>query len=171
LLARSALQNDIPGSGYCIAGAHRHNEFGSPTLYWQHTGSGEQGAKERTMTDRFELPPDMKAFAEKSVEQARQAFDGFVTAANRAVSTLEGQTETARQGAKDVTEKAMTFAQKNIASSFEFVQKLVQAKDFQEVLKLQTDYVKTQMQVLTEQAKELGESTAKATKDATTPRQ
>ena len=122
------------------------------------------------MTDRFELPPDMKAFAEKSVEQAKQAFDGFITAAHQAVSTLEGQTETARQSAKDVTEKAITFAQKNIASSFEFVQKLVQAKDFQEVLKLQTDYVKTQMQVLTEQAKELGESTAKAAKDATTPR-
>jgi phasin len=122
------------------------------------------------MTDRFELPPDMKAFAEKSVEQARQAFEGFIGAAHQAVSTLEGQTETARQSAKDVTAKAMTFAQRNVASSFEFMQKLVQAKDFQEVLKLQTDYVKTQMQVLTEQAKELGESTAKAAKDATTPR-
>jgi phasin len=122
------------------------------------------------MADRFELPTDMKAFAEKSVEQARQAFDGFISAAHQAVSTLEGQTETARQSAKDVSAKAMTFAQKNVASSFEFMQKLVQAKDFQEVLKLQTDYVKTQMQVLTEQAKELGESTAKAAKDATTPR-
>jgi len=122
------------------------------------------------MADRFELPPDMKAFAEKSVEQARQAFDGFISAAHQAVSALEGQTETARQSARDVTAKAMTFAQKNIASSFEFMQKLVQAKDFQEVLNLQTDYVKTQMQVLAEQAKELGESTAKAAKDATTPR-
>jgi phasin len=122
------------------------------------------------MTDRFELPPDMKAFAEKSVEQAKQAFEGFISAAHQAVSTLEGQSETARQSAKDVTAKAMTFAQKNIASSFEFMQKLVQAKDFQEVLKLQSDYVKTQMQVLTEQAKELGESTAKAAKDARTPR-
>jgi phasin len=122
------------------------------------------------MADRFELPPDMKAFAEKSVEQARQAFDGFIIAAHRAVSTFEGQSETARQGAKGVTEKAMAFAQKNIASSFDFMQKLVHAKDFQEVVALQSDYVKSQMQVLTEQAKELGETTAKAAKDATTPR-
>ena len=122
------------------------------------------------MADRFEIPPDMRVFAEKSVEQAKQAFDGFVTAASRAVSALEGQTETARLGAKDVAEKAMTFAQKNVAGSFEFMQKLVQAKDFQEVLRLQADYVKTQMQVLAEQAKELGESTTKAAKDATTPR-
>jgi phasin len=123
------------------------------------------------MADRFEIPPDMRGFAEKSVEQAKQAFDGFVTAASRAVNALEGQTETARQGAKDVTEKAMGFAQKNVAGSFEFMQKLVQAKDFQEVLRLQTDYVKTQMQVLAEQAKELGESTTRAAKDAATPKQ
>ncbi len=123
------------------------------------------------MADRFEIPTDMRAFAEKSVEQARQAFDGFITAASRAVSAFEGQSETARLGAKEVTEKAMDFAQKNIANSFEFVQKLVHAKDFQEVLKLQTDYVKTQMQVFAEQAKELGERTAQAAKDATTPRQ
>jgi phasin len=123
------------------------------------------------MADRFEIPADMRVFAEKSVAQARQAFDGFVAAANQAVSTFEGQTETARLGAKDVTEKAMNFAQRNITSSFEFVQKLVQAKDFQEVLKLQTDYIKTQMQVLTEQAKELGETTSKAAKNATNLRQ
>ncbi len=35
------------------------------------------------------------------------------------------------------------------------------------MLKLQTDYIKTQMQVLTEQAKELGESTTKVARDAT----
>ena len=60
----------------------------------------------------------------------------------------------------------MTFAEQNIASSFELAQQLVQAKDVQEVLRLQADYIKTQMQVLTEQAKELGESTSKVAKDA-----
>ena len=107
-------------------------------------------------TDRFEVPPEMRAFAEKSVEQARQAFDGFISAAHHAVSTFEGQAESARKGAKDVTEKAMTFAQQNIASSFEFAQQLLRAKDIQEVLRLQADYIKQQMQVLAEQAKELG---------------
>ncbi len=123
------------------------------------------------MADRFEVPPEMRAIAEKSVEQARQAFDGFITAAHRAVSAFEGQAETARKGTKDVTDKAMTFAERNIASSFEFAQKLVQAKDFQEVLKLQADYVKTQMQALAEQARELGETTSKAAKDAAAPKQ
>jgi phasin len=112
----------------------------------------------------------MRAFAEKSVEQARQAFDGFISAAHQAVNTIEGQAQTARQGAKDVTEKAMTFAEQNVASSFEFAQQLVRAKDIQDVMKLQADYIKRQMQAFSEQAKELGESTTKAAKEAATPK-
>jgi phasin len=121
-------------------------------------------------TDRFEIPPEMRAFAEKSIAQARQAFDGYIAAAHNAVSAFEGHAETARKGAKDVTEKAITFAQQNIASSFEFAQQLMAAKDVQEVLKLQADYVRKQMQALTDQARELGESTGKAARDAATKR-
>jgi phasin len=117
-------------------------------------------------TDRFEFPPEMRAFAEKSVEQARQAFDGFISAAHNAVAAFDGQAETARKGAKDVTEKAIAFAQQNVASSFQLVQQLMRAKDVQEALTLQSDYVKQQMQALTEQARELGEASAKAAKDA-----
>src|SRR6266480_848679 len=59
------------------------------------------GRQEITMAgaDRFEIPPEMRAFAEKSVEQARQAFDGFISAAQQAMSAFEGQAETARKGA------------------------------------------------------------------------
>ena len=98
--------------------------------------------------DRFDVPPEMRAFAEKSVDQARQAFDGFISAAHQAMSAFEGQAETARKGAKDVTEKAMTFAERNITSAFEFAQELVRARDVQDVLRLQADYIKRQMQVL-----------------------
>ena len=121
-------------------------------------------------SDRFEVPPEMRAFAEKSVEQARQAVDGFISAAHQAMSAFEGQAETARKGARDVTEKDMTFAERNIASAFAFAQDLVQARDLQEVLRLQADYIRQQMQALHEQAQELAESTSKAAKDAATPK-
>jgi phasin len=113
----------------------------------------------------FQIPNEMRAFAEKSVEQAKQAFDGFMSAAHQTVSTLEGQAATARKGAKDVSEKAIDFAGQNIASSFEFAQKVVHAKDVKEILDLQASYMRSQMQVLAEQAKELGETTTKAATD------
>jgi phasin len=117
--------------------------------------------------ERFEIPSEMRAFAEKSVEQARQAFDGFISAAHGAVNAFEGQAETARKSTKDVTQRAMTFAEQNVASSFELAEQLVRAKDVQEVMKLQADFIKNQMQVLSEQASELGQRTTEAAQKTT----
>jgi phasin len=114
---------------------------------------------------QFQIPPEMRVLAEKSVEQAKQAMEGFISAAHRTVSVLESQAETARKGAKDVGAKAMDFAELNITNSFDFAQNLVRAKDVQEMLELQASYIKTQMQVLAEQAKELGQSTGKMARD------
>jgi phasin len=117
------------------------------------------------MAEQFQIPPEMRAIAEKSVEQAKQAVEGFISAAQRTASAVEGQAETARKGAKDVGGKAMGFVEQNISTSFEFAQKLVRAKDVQEMLELQASYIRTQMQALSEQAKELGQSTGKMATD------
>lgn len=115
----------------------------------------------------FEVPADMRKFAEQSVEQARQAFDRFISAAHGAVADFEGRAQTARSGAMDVGGRAMTFAERNMAASFEFAQQLVKAKDVQEVVRLQTEYVKAQVQALNEQTKELADTAARVAKDAT----
>ncbi len=109
----------------------------------------------------FEIPAEMRAFAEKSVEQAKLAFDTFISAAQQAVSTAETQAASARTGAKEAGELAMRFAERNVASSFEFAQRLLHAKDFKEVTVLQADYVKSQIAALTEQAKELSKQATK----------
>lgn len=118
-------------------------------------------------TKPFEIPADMRKFAEQSMDQARKAFDGFVEAAQRAMSDLEGRAQAARTGAMDVSGRAMTFAERNMAASFEFAQNLVRARTPEEVLRLQTDYVKAQIQALNEQTKELAEATAKVAKQTT----
>ena len=109
----------------------------------------------------FEIPPEMRAFAENSVEQARRAFDTFIAAAQQAVGAAGGQAAGARAGTKETGALAMHFAEKNISASFEFAQKLVRAKDAEEVMKLQAEYLKTQMQTLADQAKELSLSATK----------
>jgi len=82
---------------------------------------------------------------------------------------LEGQAETTRQGAKDLGQRAVALAERNIASSFEFARNLVRATDVNELVRLQSDYMVAQMKALSEQAKELGESTAKMARDAVSP--
>jgi len=96
--------------------------------------------------------------------------DGFLTAAQKTAATLENQASTAQSSAKDVSQKVMTFAEQNINNSFEFAQKLVRAKDIQEVMALQQEFLKAQMQAMQAQAKDLGSTAAKATADVARPK-
>jgi phasin len=121
-------------------------------------------------TGQFDVPPDMRAFAEKSVAQAREAFEAFMAAAQQAVGTVEGQAETARKGAQDLGQKAMTLAEQNIASSFAFAQKLVQAKDVQDMVKLQTEYLTAQIQSLNAQAHDIGQNAARMAAESVKPK-
>jgi hypothetical protein len=57
-------------------------------------------------------------------------------------------------------------ATQNVSATFAFVQKLSQAKNFEEVAKIQTEFMEAQMQRFNEQAKILGEIYAKAAEDA-----
>jgi len=116
---------------------------------------------------KFEIPAEMREFAEKSVAQAKLAFDSFVSAAQQAVSTAETHAATARSGAKEAGELAMSFAEKNIASSFDFAQKLVRAKDPQEITTLHAEYVKSQVATLADQAKALSKQAIKMAGQAT----
>jgi phasin len=112
-------------------------------------------------TSQFEIPAEMRALAEQSVEQARLAFDKFISAAHDAVNTFEGRAKTAQAGARDVSEKAMAYAEENVNNAFAFAQRLVRAKDISDIMQLQADFVATQMQTLSEQAKDLGEAATK----------
>ena len=103
----------------------------------------------------FEFPTEMRNFAEKSMEQARTAFDSFVSATQQAVNTVHDQTVTAQSGAREVGELALQFVERNMMSSFQFAQRLLNAKDAQEVTRLHTEYVNSQMGALADQAKEL----------------
>ena len=57
-------------------------------------------------------------------------------------------------------------ATQNVTATFAFVQKLSQAKDFQEVVKIQTEFMEAQMNSFNEQAKVLSEIYTKAAEDA-----
>ena len=118
----------------------------------------------------FDVPTQMRQFAEQSVEQAKKAMDGFLSAAHKTAASLETQANTAQSGAKDVREKVMSFAEQNVANSFDFAQKLVRARDVQEMLLLQQEFLKAQMQAMQAQAKDLGTAAAKATADIAKPK-
>ncbi len=69
-------------------------------------------------------------------------------------------------GGTEFGEKLKSYAQRNIAATHEYITKLSQAKDLQEVIRIQTEFMQTQFNVLGEQTKSLAETITKAATDA-----
>ncbi len=104
----------------------------------------------------FEIPNELRDFAERSVEQARKAFEGFVSVAQKAVGTVDGAAETTQASVKSVGSQVFGFAEQNVNAAFDLAHKLVQAKDPQEAFAVQSEFLKTQLANLQAQAKEIG---------------
>ena len=104
----------------------------------------------------FEIPNELRDFAERSVDQARKAFEGFVSVAQKTVGTAEGAASNAQTGAKTVGAQILSYTEQNVNAAFDLAHKLVQAKDPQEALAVQSEFLKAQLNSLQTQAKELG---------------
>ncbi|WP_024574324.1 MULTISPECIES: phasin family protein [unclassified Afipia] len=121
--------------------------------------------------NQFEIPKEMRSMAEASLEQARKAFETFISSAQQTAaafggSALGGPGSTA----KEISAKAIAFAEKNVQTSLAYAQQLIHAKDLTEVMRLHTEYVQGQMRALAEQASEMGQTVTRAAMDATKPK-
>jgi phasin len=119
---------------------------------------------------KFEIPNEVRSMAEASFEQARQTFEKFLTSAQATAGTIEERGASVRAGAKDIGQKAVAYAEKNVQASLDYAQSLLKAKDLTEVMRLHSDYVQGQMRSLAEQASEMGQIVSKAAMDAAKPR-
>ena len=68
----------------------------------------------------------------------------------------------------DQAKQFCNFMQRNATATFDLGDKLSQAKDMQDALKIQSDFFQDQMRSLTDQAKSIGESAMKAATGAFT---
>ena len=122
------------------------------------------------MRERFEIPKDMRSMAEASFDQARKAFEQFVTNAKDTAGKIEESNATMRAGAKDLSAKALSYAEKNVQSSLDYAEALLKAKDLSDVMRLHSEYVQGQMRSLAEQASEMGQAVSRAAMDAVKPK-
>ena len=67
----------------------------------------------------------------------------------------------------DQAKQFCNYLQRNVTATFDLGDKLVQAKDVQDALKIQSEFFQDQMRALTDQAKSIGESAMKAATGAT----
>jgi phasin len=117
-------------------------------------------------TPKFEVPSEMRDLANKSVEQAKRAFDSFMGATQQAAGNLQGSAKAAQESAASATTQAVGFAEQNVKAALDHAQALVQAKGFDEVMKLQAEFMRSQMAAMQDQMKSMG----KAVQDAVKPK-
>ena len=120
--------------------------------------------------ERLDIPNDMRSMADASFDQARKTFEKFVAGAQATAGSIEERGATVRAGAKDITAKAMGYAEKNVQASLDYAQSLLHAKDLTQVMRLHADFVQSQMRSLAEQASEMGQIVGRAAMDAAKPK-
>jgi hypothetical protein len=115
----------------------------------------------------FQIPQQLRELAEKNVEEARVAYGKFLDGmaeAVRAWSTVPSAVITS--GFKVVQERAIQFAKENGEAGFALASDLANAKDLQDVLRLQGNFAQVQMQSYARQAQELGRLMVEATRSS-----
>jgi phasin len=100
---------------------------------------------------RFEIPKEMRSMAEASFEQARKTFEKFLDSAKETAGSIAERNETMRAGAKDISARAIAYAERNVQASLDYAEQLSHAKDLPEAMRLHAEYVQAQMRALAEQ--------------------
>jgi phasin len=113
---------------------------------------GDQG----TRPMNFQVPEEMRTMAERSLTQARQALESFLGAARRTTETMEQTTDKVQAGAKDMAQRTLSSAEQNIRTSLDYAERLVRAKDVQEMVQIQSEFARTQTEAMQAQMKEYG---------------
>src|SRR5260370_2294807 len=99
---------------------------------------------------------------EKTIDQTRGALDNYFSFMQKAFSFYPvGRTE--------LGEKMNRYTAQNISAARDFVHKLSQAKDLQDLIRIQTEFMQTQFSVLAEQTKSLTEAFTKASTSTVKP--
>jgi len=117
----------------------------------------------------FEVPEQMRAFAEKGVSQAREGYAKFKDAAEAHNGTIEAVFSSVNKGASTYSAKVMEFVKANTTTSLDFAQELFGVKSPSEALELWTSHTRKQLETLTSQAKELTELSQKIASETVEP--
>jgi phasin len=117
----------------------------------------------------FEVPEQVRAFAERGVSQARDNYAKFKDAAETHNGTIEAVFTSANKGATEYSTKLMEFMKHNTKSNLDFAQELLGIKSPSEAMELWTGHTRKQFETLTAQAKELAELTKKVASETVEP--
>jgi hypothetical protein len=98
----------------------------------------------------------MREMAQSTLDKAKEAVSKYMTESHKLRERADSGVRATYSSAKEMNDKAMAFAEANVAAGFELAQRLLQAKDPQEMGTVYQNHLKEQMERMNAQFRELG---------------
>jgi hypothetical protein len=89
---------------------------------------------QRVMTETNHAMDWMRVVAEQSLNLSKAAFEGFLTSASKTTGTIDHQVS-------GIRERSISLAAEALANTYDFALRVVRAKEPQEFLELQGDFL------------------------------
>src|SRR4030081_2297886 len=109
---------------------------------------------ETNMDPKLQVPEALRNLAKTMVDKAEKAFNGFMEAARKSLDLM--QSANMPSPIRDIPKRSLDLTEKNMKAAFEHPRKLALAKDLQEVLQLQTEFLKSKLVAAEDQMKNSG---------------
>jgi phasin len=119
--------------------------------------------------DASQANDQLRAFAEKSVEQSKEAYARLKAGAEDAQKVLEETFEQARAAGTELSLKSIAAMRANAEANFAHLEALVGIKSVSELFELQTSFLRKRFETMVEQAKDLQSVSSKAAEDVVKP--
>jgi phasin len=131
--------------------------------------SSLQAGKDAFAAPAAEIQQSFRSALEKSVVESRAAFAKAKTAADETANAFEVSFAAAKDGAFAINAKAFETLRANADANFNFLKAMFAAKSLPDLITLQTEFARKQVETITGQTKDFGALTQKAMADAVGP--
>ena len=109
------------------------------------------------MSDKLnEQTEKMREMAQTTLDKAKDAVSKYMAESQKMREKADKTVRTSYSTAKDMNEKTVAFAEANVAAGFDLAQRLLRAKDPQEMGAVYQSHLKEQMERMNAQFRELG---------------
>jgi phasin len=116
-----------------------------------------------------EIRQSLRAAVEKSVVDSRTAFAKAKASADEAASAIEVSFAAAKDGALAINTKAFEALRVNAEANFDYLKASLAVKSLSDLVALQSEFARKQMDAMTAQAKDIGALAQKTMVDVAEP--
>ena len=103
----------------------------------------------------------MREMAQTTLDKAKEAVSKYIADSQKLREKADSSVRATYSTAKEMNEKAVAFAEANVQAGFELAERLLQAKNPQEMGTIYQSHLKEQMEKMNAQFRELGSMISK----------